>query len=47
MVLVKYVILAANRFKTYKSLFWWNVIGYVVFLVVVLLLDFKGVLFGA
>ena len=46
-VLMKYAILAVNRFKTYKSLFWWNVFGYILFLIIVLLLDFKSQIFGA
>lgn len=46
-VLMKYAILAINRFKTYKSLFWWNVFGYILFLIIVLILDFKDLLFGA
>jgi len=40
-VLIKYFILLYNHFKTHKSLFKFNVYGYLVFLAVVLIIENK------
>lgn len=45
-IIVKYVILACRRFKTSKKLFYFNLIGYTIFLVVVILLDYRREIFG-
>lgn len=46
-VFFKMIILSCNKFKTSQNLFWMNVVGYVVFLLVVIIIDFKDQLFGA
>lgn len=45
-ILVKYIILACRRFKTSKKLFYSNLFGYTLFLVVVILLDYRLEIFG-
>ena len=44
-VIMKYLILVKNRFKTKKALFRANIYGYIVFLIVVLVIDYKDQLF--
>jgi hypothetical protein len=45
-VIIKYLILACRRFKTSKKLFYSNLIGYTLFLIVVILLDYRKEIFG-
>jgi hypothetical protein len=45
-VAIKYVSLAANRFKSKRGFFWWNVTVYVVFIMIAFLLDYKQEIFG-
>jgi hypothetical protein len=45
-VFFKLMILSCNKFKTNINLFWMNVTGYIVFLIVVLIIDFRKELFG-
>ena len=45
-VVFKLLLLSCNKFKTNASLFWSNVTGYIVFLLVVLFIDFRKQLFG-
>lgn len=46
-VLIKYIVLAYNGFKTRKALFKANVYCYLVFLVVVLVIEYKAQIFAA
>lgn len=45
-VIIKYIILACRRFKTSKKLFYANLVGYTLFLIVVILLDYRIEIFG-
>lgn len=45
-VIIKYVILMCRRFKTSKKLFYSNLVGYTLFLLVVILLDYRKEIFG-
>lgn len=45
-VIIKYLILACRRFKTSKKLFYSNLVGYTLFLIVVILLDYWKEIFG-
>lgn len=45
-VIMKYIILLSYRFTTRKRLFKTNVIGYVLFVIVVIILDYKDDIFG-
>lgn len=45
-VIIKYLILACRRFKTSKKLFYSNLVGYTLFLIVVILLDYRKEIFG-
>jgi len=45
-IIIKYLILACRRFKTSKKLFYSNLVGYTLFLVVVILLDYRKEIFG-
>jgi hypothetical protein len=45
-VIIKYLILACRRFKTSKKLFYSNLVGYTLFLIVVILLDYRKDIFG-
>jgi len=40
-VILKFAILAARKFKTSKRLFYINLAGYTVFLLIVILLDYR------
>jgi hypothetical protein len=44
---MKYMILAYNKFKTRKSLFKANCYGFLVFVIVVLIIEYKNQLFGS
>jgi hypothetical protein len=46
-VALKYVALAANRFKSKRGFFWWNVGNYVVFIIIAFIVDYKVEFFGA
>lgn len=39
-MIVKYFLLVANGFKTHKKLFWMNCLSYLVFVVVVTIIDY-------
>jgi hypothetical protein len=45
-VIMKYIILLANKFTTRKRLFKTNVFGYIIFVIIVLILDYKDQIFG-
>ena len=45
-VIVKYVILLCNRFKASRKLFYVNVAGYTLFLLCVILIDYRIEIFG-
>lgn len=45
-VLVKYFMLVCNKFRTSKRLFYINVSCYVVFLIVIAIIDYRVELFG-
>jgi hypothetical protein len=45
-VVIKWVSLAANRFKSKRGFFWWNVTVYVVFIIIAFILDYKVEFFG-
>ncbi len=45
-VAVKYISLAINNFKIQKSLFYWNLAGYMTFLIVAVLIDYKNSIIG-
>lgn len=45
-VVIKYVSLQLNGFKSKKGFFWWNVTIYVIFIAVSFILDYKTVFFG-
>ena len=45
-VAIKYISLAANRFKSKRSFFWWNVSVYIAFIIVAFFLDYKVEIFG-
>jgi Ca2+/Na+ antiporter len=45
-VLIKYMMLACNGFKSKRSLYYMNVAGYVCFLVIVFVLDYRIEFFG-
>ena len=45
-VIVKYVILNTQKYKTSKKLFYINLGGYMIFLVAVILIDYKIEFFG-
>ena len=44
-VIIKYSILLKNRFKTHKSLFRTSCYGYIVFLIIVILIEYKNELY--
>lgn len=46
-VAMKYISLAANRFKSKKGFFWWNVTVYICFILVAFLIDYKAEFFGS
>ncbi len=46
-VAIKYISLAANRFKSKRGFFWWNVTVYVIFIIIAFILDYKDEFFGA
>jgi hypothetical protein len=45
-VIVKYISLAINKFKTKRKLFFWNVGGYFAFLILAIMIDYKGEIAG-
>jgi hypothetical protein len=45
-VALKYVALAANRFKSKRGFFYWNLSNYIVFILIAFLLDYKVEIFG-
>ena len=45
-VAIKFISLAANRFKSKKGFFWWNLSVYVVFIIIAFILDYKVEFFG-
>ncbi len=45
-VVIKYISLAINKFKTRKSLFYWNLAGYLAFLIAAVLVDYKNSIIG-
>jgi Ca2+/Na+ antiporter len=45
-VAIKYISLAINNFRTKKSLFYWNCGGYISFLIIAVLIDYKNEMMG-
>ena len=45
-VALKYIALAANKYKSKRSFFWWNVANYLVFIIISFFLDYKVEIFG-
>lgn len=45
-VTIKYISLAVNKFRTKKSLFYWNCSGYISFLIIAVLIDYKNEMNG-
>lgn len=46
-VIIKYISLAINKFKTKKNLFYWNCAGYMAFLIIAVLIDYKNEMVGS
>ena len=45
-IIVKYIILNTQKYRTSKKLFYINLVGYMVFLVAVILIDYRIEFFG-
>lgn len=45
-VAIKYISLAANRFKSKRGFFYWNISVYIVFIIIAFILDYKVEFFG-
>lgn len=45
-VAIKYISLAANRFKSKRGFFYWNITVYIVFIIIAFILDYKEEFFG-
>jgi len=41
-VVIKYISILVNRFRTKKTLFYWNMSGYFLFLTVAALIEYKN-----
>lgn len=45
-VAIKYLSLAANRYRSKRGFFYWNITVYVIFIIIAFLLDYKVEFFG-
>jgi len=45
-VVVKYLLLACSNYRTSKTLFWLNLVCYIIFVAIIALIDYRIEIFG-